>query len=852
MDTLEIHSKDFLVKWIHAVDNSSIVWQVKPLKKSINFSIYKRATISENDSSNDNSATHDDLDDDQVQESTAHSNGPLNEQASDVSRLRSGSVASVNQITQSNSLRNKSRSTTFSNSLNGSNLVLVKDYYKLVPGELVRGHFNVEKEGMYAFIFDNSFSKAVSKKVLFSAKLVSNVDTSSIPVSEEGDHLREPSGVTGDTSGGNRRMQSSDGEVMMTTFLKRRRKKLQGFTKRTFVLDLKYSTLSYFKLNDNKLRGQMPIIHSIVSANAKTREIFIDSGMEVWDLKALNQEDFEAWVDAFDKVKKGSYEGSSEKPTSFKPIDGSTTAGIPQLSEINQQLTNLLKGSHNMSRDQLEFRLQEISTSLQYLTTSKSQIDGELTPVLSNSEFFDAEETLETSSRGVVLMDGADRRQQSEDDDEEEHEESDSSSDSDSEDLPAPSVSKADATPPHEGEDMDGPLYPLPLDPITRDPDIPVCDHEPPNLLSFVRKNVGKDLSSIAMPVSMNEPINILQKYAEQLEYSEMIDNALDGTYPEDSGELILRIAAFAVSNLSSFRKKVRSIRKPFNPLLGETFELVREDKGFRLISEKVSHKPPVFAVFAESDQWAFGFSASPSQKFWGKTYEVSTKGTMKLSIKSTGEVFTWSQPTSLLKNIIAGEKYTEPSSSIVIKSSSGQKAVVDFTKGGMFSGRSEDLTIKAYNSAKKQLPYTVVGKWTESMVLKTNNTEKEIWTAGNLLPQCEKKFGFTEFAGTLNKITSIEKNNLPPCDSRLRPDMRAYEVGDVSKAEELKIQLEEDQRSRRAEMESAGKTHKPLFFKQVGDTSQADTGEWIYDAGVNSYWNRRSKQNWSGVQSLW
>ena len=34
--------------------------------------------------------------------------------------------------------------------------------------------------------------------------------------------------------------------------------------------------------------------------------------------------------------------------------------------------------------------------------------------------------------------------------------------------------------------------------------------------------------------------------------------------------------------------------KKPFNPMLGETYELVTED--FKFISEQVSHHPPVSA----------------------------------------------------------------------------------------------------------------------------------------------------------------------------------------------------------------------------------------------------------------
>jgi len=39
-------------------------------------------------------------------------------------------------------------------------------------------------------------------------------------------------------------------------------------------------------------------------------------------------------------------------------------------------------------------------------------------------------------------------------------------------------------------------------------------------------------------------------------------------------------------------------VSKPFNPLLGETFELVKD--GFELIAEQVSHHPPITAVHCQ------------------------------------------------------------------------------------------------------------------------------------------------------------------------------------------------------------------------------------------------------------
>ncbi len=37
---------------------------------------------------------------------------------------------------------------------------------------------------------------------------------------------------------------------------------------------------------------------------------------------------------------------------------------------------------------------------------------------------------------------------------------------------------------------------------------------------------MGKDLSTIAMPIILNEPLNLLQRLCEELEYSDLLDLA--------------------------------------------------------------------------------------------------------------------------------------------------------------------------------------------------------------------------------------------------------------------------------------------------------------------------------------
>ena len=53
----------------------------------------------------------------------------------------------------------------------------------------------------------------------------------------------------------------------------------------------------------------------------------------------------------------------------------------------------------------------------------------------------------------------------------------------------------------------------------------------------------------------------------------------------------------------------------------GETYECVREDRGFRYVSEQVSHHPPVSTchAFSEDGSWRWWQDFRVKTKFWGK-----------------------------------------------------------------------------------------------------------------------------------------------------------------------------------------------------------------------------------------
>jgi oxysterol-binding protein-related protein 3/6/7 len=288
--------------------------------------------------------------------------------------------------------------------------------------------------------------------------------------------------------------------------------------------------------------------------------------------------------------------------------------------------------------------------------------------------------------------------------------------------------------------------------------------------------------------------------------------------------------------------------------MLGETFELVREDRGLRLIAEKVSHRPVQLAYHADSRDWSLTQSPMPTQKFWGKSIEIITEGKVRLSLHASGERFSWAMATSFLRNIIAGEKYVEPVGEMtVVNETMGQKSLSTFKPGGLFSGRSEEVWVKTFDAHNHELPLGLTGTWTGGLQLTEHGspTGKTIWAVGSLVDQAPKRYGFTTFAASLNEILSVERDRLPPTDSRLRPDQRALEEGDIDRAEDLKAKLEEKQRERRREMEERGETWKPRWFTRVADEHDGGDDEviWRLRMGRDNYWEERErgKGEWNG-----
>ncbi|EME83150.1 uncharacterized protein MYCFIDRAFT_61276 [Pseudocercospora fijiensis CIRAD86] len=946
IEQIVVHSKSYVVRWIQVPEHHSISWSIQPNKKSINFGIFKHPGTKNGQTPA--------LPTEEVVENNARDIPATlaldgSERLTQVPRRASVSEGESKVVEK----------------LQNVGIRAVAWAGRCEADKVAMGRYDVPtgEGGAYGLVFDNTFSKQTSKNITL---VLMTHPTNAPPKSGHHLHYTQAFGnnstnTVGKGSSPSLRPSGTEskgveGTAFYTGMLyKKKRKKGQGYAKRFFSLDFTSSTLSYYRdRHSSALRGAVPLALSAVGANEKTREFSVDSGAEVWHLKALNKKDFEGWRVALERAASGAFSAPATpmnildgfvssrvpnpeedrewarveqlvskvagtrdavrglaKDTDPKYLAGANGAGLglttsgsnsnnpsptsydsasqyfPEVDERGENKRPFWKRKPSVDRSPSALFRRSVSAQLaqsihdpdvhercmallrdlddvvsqfsQLIAESKARRIPPLPTANSrlsldsvdSQEFFDAEDGAGGPSQLLdIRRSGEFERQGEEENLFDDRTEADSDTSSDAGDGPAGSVTFTPMTKTSQSPLFPGrpeKLPPLPLPRVKRRSTVTGPKQPPPSIIGFLRKNAGKDLSTVSMPVTANEPTSLLQRLAETMEYPELLDAAAGAA---TAAERTLYVAAFAVSYYSYNRVKERAVRKPFNPMLGETFELVREDLGFRFLAEKVSHHPVRMACQAESlnnGGWCYTQSPKPEQKFWGKSVELNTEGRARVVLFDSGDRFSWSQATCFLRNVIAGEKYVEPVQTMTIQNeTSGLRAVVSFKSGGMFSGRSEDVTVQLFEG-ESPLPIGLEGKWTDS--LKRSDSGETIWRVGSLVPNAGKVYGFTTFAAALNEITEIESDHLPPTDSRLRPDQQALESGEIDKAEGLKARLEERQRARRKVLESHGQTWKPQFFDKV-ETNEGEEEVWVLKE-QGGYWDKRAANDWKGVQQV-
>ncbi|VDN95466.1 unnamed protein product, partial [Brugia pahangi] len=113
-------------------------------------------------------------------------------------------------------------------------------------------------------------------------------------------------------------------------------------------------------------------------------------------------------------------------------------------------------------------------------------------------------------------------------------------------------------------------------------------------------------------------------------------------------------------------------------------------------------------------------------------------------------------------------------------------------------------------------------------------NQKDYLFEAIPLPKNANQFYGFSQFACGLNEfLSNDEKLSAPPTDSRFRPDLKALENADTSRAIEAKANLEKLQRARNETI------HKRMWFEQRQDL-MTNTTLWICNG---RYWQAKEKK---------
>ncbi|XP_071428928.1 oxysterol-binding protein-related protein 2 isoform X4 [Pithys albifrons albifrons] len=328
---------------------------------------------------------------------------------------------------------------------------------------------------------------------------------------------------------------------------------------------------------------------------------------------------------------------------------------------------------------------------------------------------------------------------------------------------------------------------------------------------SILKKCIGLELSKITMPIVFNEPLSFLQRITEYMEHIYLINKACSHADPL---ERMQSVAAFAVSAVASQWERTG---KPFNPLLGETYELTRHN-----------------------------------------------------------EAYTWTNPTCCVHNVIIGKLWLEQYGTVeIVNHSTGDKCVLNFKPCGLFGKELHRVEGHIQDKHRKKL-CVIYGKWTECLWctdpttyetykknekrggeqkkklseddIKSENDEaddmpevqdtvqfipgsKLLWRINCRPPNSSQMYNFTSFAVSLNELEKGMEAILAPTDCRLRPDIRNMENGNMDVASKEKERLEEKQRAARKERAKDEVEWHTRWFHQ-GTNPYTGTSDWLYSGG--------------------
>lgn len=361
-----------------------------------------------------------------------------------------------------------------------------------------------------------------------------------------------------------------------------------------------------------------------------------------------------------------------------------------------------------------------------------------------------------------------------------------------------------------------------------------VVEPEQGNVLSHIISQLrpGADLSRVVLPTFILEPRSMLERITNFMAHPETL---LPMPEIDDPVERFVSVVKFY---LSGWHIKPPGVKKPLNPILGETFtcywEFPDHTRGY-YISEQTSHHPPKSSYFymAPEHHIRIDGTLKPRSKFLGNSAASMMEGIAILSFLNRGsdpkgERYILTQPNMYARGILFGKmKYELGDHSFVRCPELGLSADIEFKTKGYFGGTYNAIGGTIKNEAGEIL-YELSGMWSGEMMIKDVLTGKK-----------EVLFDASKAKPTPPTVRSLEEQDERESQKLWFKTAEAVKARNHELATDEKTKIEDMQRDEAAKRTEEGVEWHPRLFRAVkGGPGGPEEGEedldWILNANVD------------------
>lgn len=350
------------------------------------------------------------------------------------------------------------------------------------------------------------------------------------------------------------------------------------------------------------------------------------------------------------------------------------------------------------------------------------------------------------------------------------------------------------------------------------------------SLIWFLVKQVrpGMDLSKVVLPTFILEPRSFLDKLSDSYYHADYLARAVLEDDP------FTRMKAITQWYMSGFYKKPKGLKKPYNPILGETFRCYWEHpNGSRTfyIAEQVSHHPPISAFYVTNRQDGFCISCSilAKSKFYGNSTSAILDGVATLTLLPRGENYTLTVPYAHCKGILMGTLSMELGGKVSIEcENTGYKADIEFKLKPFLGGADQTNLVSGRIKLGKETLATIQGHWDSEIRIKDSRTQEEsvlFVPSGDVRTKRLKRY-----------TVPIESQNTNESERLWQHVSAAIYRDDQVAATEEKTALEEIQRAAVKERKAKCIEWIPVHFQQ-----DLVTGQWHYKYADLRPWDPRN-----------